>query len=400
MNKTIFKVCTLLLAMMLMLSCGNGSGTGEQSKEEKKTEANTSGKSGNAKKTKKSKSKNSNQIKTTGKKNKKSVLTPTSAGAPYEILLVAAEDDFHSGAVDSLYAILTDDLPGVAQSEPYSKVSRITQNNLSKTLRLCRNIVIIKIDPNTYTKCKFKFSRDVYSTPQIIMTIQAPNALKFKNFVMDNRDVIVDFFNRAELNRQIELLREDHQPRFQEQAKKMFGCDIWVPTELTKVTVGRNFLWGRCEKFVKKVEQDINLVVYSYPYRDPNTFTERYFIHKRDSVMKANVPGPKEGQYMMTTRGFTFVSEEAVHGHYAQIVRGLWNIKDYDMGGPFISVARVDEKYQRVVVVEAFVYYPNQAKRNVLKKLEAALYTLRLPDELDLEKFSYNLEEIIIAPED
>ena len=116
--------------------------------------------------------------------------------------------------------------------------------------------------------------------------------------------------------------------------------------------------------------------------------------------MKANVPGPKEGQYMMTTRGFTFVSEEAVHGHYAQIVRGLWNIKDYDMGGPFISVARVDEKYQRVVVVEAFVYYPNQAKRNVLKKLEAALYTLRLPDELDLEKFSYNLEEIIIAPED
>ena len=399
MKKTLFKVCTVLLAVMLTFACGNGSGKGEQSQEENKTESNASVKSGNAKKTKKSKKKSSNQIKTTGKK-KKSVLTPTSAGAPYEILLVAGEDDFHSGAVDSLYSILTDDLPGVAQSEPCFKVSRITQNNLSKTLRLCRNIVIIKIDPSTYTKCKFKYSRDMYAAPQIILTIQAPNALKFKNFVMDNRDIIVDFFNRAELNRQIELVREDHQPRIQEQAKKMFGCDIWAPTELTKVTVGRNFLWGRCEKFVKKVEQDINLVVYSYPYRDPNTFTERYFIHKRDSVMKANIPGPKEGQYMMTTRGFTLVSEEAVHGQYAQIVRGLWNIKDYDMGGPFISVSRVDEKYQRVVVAEAFVYYPNQPKRNVLKRLEAALYTLRLPDELDLEKFSYNLEEIIIAPED
>ena len=69
------------------------------------------------------------------------------------------------------------------------------------------------------------------------------------------------------------------------------------------------------------------------------------------------------------------------------------------MGGSFVSVSRVDEKNQRVVVAEAFVYYPNHPKRDVLRKLEAALYTLRLPDELDLEKFSYNLDEIIITPE-
>ena len=62
--------------------------------------------------------------------------------------------------------------------------------------------------------------------------------------------------------------------------------------------------------------------------------------------------------------------------------------------------SRVDEKYQRVVVAEAFVYFPNKPKRDVLKKLEAALYTLRLPDELDLEKFNYDLDEIIITPED
>jgi hypothetical protein len=211
--------------------------------------------------------------------------------------------------------------------------------------------------------------------------------------------MITEFFTRAELNRQIEILKEDHQPVIKEQVKKVFGAEIWAPVELTKVTTGRNFVWARCERFVKKVEQELNIVVYSYPYRDLNTFTEKYFIHKRDSVMKANIPGPKEGQYMMTTKGFTIVSDETVHKHYAQVVRGLWNIKDYDMGGPFVSVSRVDEKNQRVVVAEAFVYYPNHAKRDVLKKLEAALYTLRLPDELDLERFSYDLDEIIITPE-
>lgn len=383
-----------MLAVITMIACGNRNQQ-DGAAQEDGTSQTVASKSGKAKK-----AKSKNKGLSIGKSRKKSVLTPTSAGAPYEVLLVAAEDDFHTGAVDSLYAILTDDVDGIAQPEPCFKVSRITQNNLSKTLRLCRNIIIIKIDPATYSKCKFKYSRDVYAAPQVILTIQAPNALKFKTFVMDNRDVIVDFLNKAELNRQCELLKDDHQPHIQETVKKMFGCDIWAPAELTTITTGRNFMWAHCEKFVKKVEQNLNLVVYSYPYRDVNTFTEKYFVRKRDSIMKANIPGPREGQYMMTTKSFTLVSDEVVHGQYAQVVRGLWNIKDYDMGGPFVSVSRVDEKNQRVVVVEGFVYYPNQPKRNVLKKLEAALYTLRLPDELDLERFSYNLEEIIITPDD
>lgn len=394
MKQFFYKVCMALLAVMITVSCGNGARKGEKSQTEgARTEANASSD------TKKARKKKSKEIDTRSKK--KSVLTPTSAGSPYEILLVANEDDFHNGAVDSLYAVLTDDMAGVAQSEPCFKVSRITKNNLSKTLRLCRNIVIIKIDPTMYTTAKFKFSRDVYAAPQIVMTIQAPNALKFKNFVTENHDVIIEFFTRAELNRQIDQLREDHQPHISEAIRKTFGSEMWAPTELTRIKTGRNFVWAASQdRFPKNVEQNLNIVVYSYPYRHANTFTEAYFVHKRDSVMKANVPGPKEGQYMMTVKGFNLISDETVHGKYAQVVRGLWNIKGYDMGGPFVSVSRVDEKYQRVVVAEAFVYYPNQPKRNILKKLEAALYTLRLPDELDLEKFNYNLDEILITPED
>lgn len=380
----------MLLAVMVTVACGNGAQKGDNAQEGAQTEVKA--KTGKAKKAK--------NTKKTARKKRKSVFTPTSAGAPYEVLLVAGEDDFRSGAVDSLYNILTDDMPGIAQSEPLFKVSRINQKDLSKTMRLCRNIIIIKIDPSQYSTAKFKYSRDVYAAPQYVVTLQAHDAKQFKEFVADNSEMITDFFTRAELNRQIDILKEDHQPIMQEQVKKVFGSDIWVPAELTKVTTGRHFVWARCERFVRKVEQELNIVVYSYPYRDVNTFTEKYFIHKRDSVMKANIPGPKEGQYMMTTKGFTLVSDETVHKHYAQVVRGLWNIKDYDMGGPFVSVSRVDEENQRVVVAEAFVYFPNHAKRDYIRKLEAALYTLRLPDELNLEKFNYDLDEIIITPEE
>ena len=395
MKKSIlFDVCVAVMAAMVMIACGNGQQKDGTAQDGDKTEASAS-KSGKAKK-----SKNKNKGLQNIRSGKKSVLTPTSAGSPYEILLVAAEDDFHNGVVDSLYAVLTDDVAGIAQSEPCFKVSRITQNNLSKTLRLCRNIIIVKIDPVMYSTCKFKYSRNVYAAPQIVATIQAPDARRCKHFIENNRDMIMDFFTKAEINRQADLLREDHQPHVQQTAKKLFDCDIWAPTELTKVKTGRNFLWARCEKIVRNVEQDINLVIYSYPYRDPKTFTEEYFVRKRDSVMMINVPGPHEGQYMMTTKSFNIISDETVHGQYAQVVRGLWHIKDYDMGGPFVSVSRVDEKNQRVIVAEGFLYYPNQAKRNILKKLEAALYTLRLPDELDVERYRYDLDEIIIKPED
>jgi hypothetical protein len=62
------------------------------------------------------------------------------------------------------------------------------------------------------------------------------------------------------------------------------------------------------------------------------------------------------------------------------------------MGGPFVSHARVDRPNGRVVVVEGFVYSPKGLKRNLIRQMEAVLYTLTLPQE-------QQLEEIVIGPE-
>jgi hypothetical protein len=53
------------------------------------------------------------------------------------------------------------------------------------------------------------------------------------------------------------------------------------------------------------------------------------------------------------------------------------------MGGPFVSHARLDEANQRVIVVEGFVYAPEKDKRNIIRQVEASLYTLKLPGEFD-----------------
>ena len=76
----------------------------------------------------------------------------------------------------------------------------------------------------------------------------------------------------------------------------MFDCDIWMPVEMESYKQGENFLWASSNL------NDLNFVMYAYPFRDHDTFTKEYFIHKRDSVMKVNLPGAREGMYMENSR--------------------------------------------------------------------------------------------------
>ena len=69
------------------------------------------------------------------------------------------------------------------------------------------------------------------------------------------------------------------------------------------------------------------------------------------------------------------------------------------MGGPFVSHSRVDEVNGRVVVAAAFIYAPESLKRDLMRRMEAALYTLQLPSEKEVNSLSYSLEEIVVEPE-
>lgn len=317
---------------------------------------------------------------------------PGSSGVPYEVLLVSAPANFQNGAIDAVTEVLEDYVPGLPQAESAFKVSKVTENKFSSVLHYCRNIIMVNVDA-TLSAPKLKYSRDVYAAPQVILTVQAPDAKSLIDYVGQNGETIVGFLTRIEMNRAAETLRKKHSLVIEEKVKNQFGCDIWVPQELVKTKTGKDFFWASTDLG----QRDMNFVIYSYPYRDPNTFTEEYFLNKRDSVMKINIPGPREGQYMATARPYVLFSEETVRGKYAQVVRGLWEMENYDMGGPFVSVGRVDEKNQRVVVAEGFVYAPGDQKKDLMRRMEAALYTLMLPDDIDERRFSYNIEEVTIG---
>lgn len=307
---------------------------------------------------------------------KKGVFTPTSSGRAYEILVVVENPVWEAAAGRALFDVLDSDVPGLPQSERSFRIMYTTPKNFDMTLKLLRNIIIVDIQ-NIYTQPKFKYARDVYASPQLILTIQAPDEASFAKFVEENRQVIIDFFTRAEMNRQMTVLEKKHSNYISNKVDSMFGVDIWLPGELTGSKTGKDFFWAG----TNTATADQNFVIYSYPYTDKNTFTKEFFVHKRDSVMKANIPGAKEGMYMMTDSLMTDVRPIDVHGDYTMEARGLWRMKGDIMGGPYVSHTRLDKENQRIITAEIFVYSPDKMKRNLVRMLEASLYTLKLPHE-------------------
>lgn len=306
---------------------------------------------------------------------KKGVFTPTSSGRAYEVLVVVDPGLWERPAGRALFDVLDTDVPGLPQSERSFRIMYTAPASYDATLKLIRNIILVDVNKDRYTQPKFKHAKDVYAAPQSILTIQAPDEKSFETFVTENKQVIVDYFTHAEMNRQIAALEGKHSDYVATKVKSKFDCDVWVPGELASFKEGEDFFWAG----TNTATGDRNFVIYSYPYTDKDTFTKEYFIHKRDSVMEVNIPGAREGMYMMTDSLMTDVRPISVLGEYALEARGLWRVKGDFMGGPYVSHVRLDRANQRIIVSEIFVYSPDKLKRNLVRQMEASLYTVKLP---------------------
>ena len=318
---------------------------------------------------------------------------PVSSGRPYEMLLVIDKDMYERPAGRVLHDVLTSDVPGLPQHEPQFRISTTPMSGFDRTYKIFRNIIVVNIDPERYTTTRFKFVRDLNASPQMIMTINSPSEAEMGEYIYKHKQTILDFFVKAELNRMIKILERNHAEEVATTAKDMFDCTVWLPTDINAIKTGKNFFWAS-----EQGNNLLNFCMYSYPYTSSDIFNLDYFVHKRDSVMAKNIPGAKEGMHMATQVFENQILAEskniAVRHAFAQEVRGLWEMTNDNMGGPFISHVRVDTVNQKVIVAEGFVYLPNDPKkRDQIRKLEAALYTLQLPAEKAEELETEGVEE-------
>lgn len=312
------------------------------------------------------------------------VILPSATGTRYEILVVMDEASWKAPSGRALVELLDQDMKALPQAEPVMSIIHCTRSQFGDILKPTRNILITEISAR-FDAPKITYARNTWSRPQSVVKIEAPNDSVFAETIRRVGDNILEYFLKTERTRQIELSKAYVNHKAIPQIEKIFGIQVDIPSELSKIVTGKDFFWAtNNHHHIRK-----DMVIYSYPYTDKNTFTKEFLIGKRDSVMKANIPGEFEGSYMGTElKHYDPIFREInVNDTYCAELRGLWRMfNGGSMGGPFYSHTRLDEINQRVITVEGFVFAPATKKRNHIRQLEAAVYTVKLPQEINAIK--------------
>ena len=275
---------------------------------------------------------------------------------------------------DLVEAVMGADMPCMPQVEPYFRLTNVSVAQFDDMFKPTRNILFVDINPQKYTQLKTKVSNDYWSTPQAICRIQAPSQEEFVSYWLEHGTEIRDWFVNQEIQRQMKFYRASTNKEARAILQQQ-GYDMLIPEDymvIMDTVLGgattyslRNpisvapevrLLW--CCNNKGSMRRDI--VVYTYPYTDKNTFTLDYLNDKRDAVLSRVVSASVEGSYMGTEykvfppqmRAITVQEDE-----YATEVRGLWKILNGEaMGGPYVSHTRLDQVNGRVVTVETFLY--------------------------------------------
>ena len=297
------------------------------------------------------------------------------SGKPGEILVVMEKNAWNSEPGNALKRSLMKLQEAIPQEEPMFKLYQIPPTSFGDFFQSNRNIIFVK--PYHSSDSAAIISRkDMWAKPQAYMEITAPNSGALIDLLNEKSDEILDFFRYSEIKR----LQDTYQT-FQEKeisaklAKHHIG--IVIPKGYKMDVDTNDFIWISSE--TPTTSQGI--FIYEYNYTDSNTFTNDFLIHKRNRVLKKNVPGPLPGSWMTTEQDFPLVSLELnFKNRYVYELRGLWKIENDFMGGPFISLTTIDEKRNKVITIEAYIYAPKYDKVDYIRQMEAILYSFEVLD--------------------
>lgn len=292
-------------------------------------------------------------------------MLPKSGGRPFEVLIVTG-NRAAGGVLDS---ILSQSVPSLPQQEPEFDVSQTDSAGLNSMTRLARSIVIVTVDPARFTKTRIRYDKNVWARQQLVVYVNTPDVASLRRDMGVLGRRLLSLLVRSEINNTIRSLAASRNLQADSAVRTVMGLRMRIPSDMTSSKRGRGFAW-----FSNNANSGMSSIcVYVYPGLDTG---ESRFRTMRDSIMRVNIPGERAGMYMMTSEFPLNHSVERVRRRSVTIFRGLWEMHNDAMGGPFVAHVVPDTAHNRVVVVEAFVYAPEMKKRNLIRRTEAALYTL------------------------
>lgn len=150
--------------------------------------------------------------------------------------------------------------------------------------------------------------------------------------------------------------------------RNALGLGLKIPGEFVLASNRNNIFWLRSEY----TESSHNLVITRVDYQDQAQLTNSSVRMLRDSFCREVVRTRTPGSYMyINDKDLPLLYyQEEIRGRYARIMRGVWEMSDDYMGGPFTTWLILSEDQRSIYFIDAWVYAPGKEKRDYMQRLE------------------------------
>ena len=295
---------------------------------------------------------------------------PQSSGNINNVSIVMKEKEWESRLGESTRNIVGDIYQGLPIDEPNFKFFNISPKQFNGFLRHSRNILYFQKD----TTNKFRIYKNLYSKPQLFFLIQGEDEDILINYLIENKPLIINTIKEGERKEKIRRIKKS--PSKSNVLRKKMRINLVYPSVYKKVKDTFNFIW--LEKQILK--GTLNIISYRLPLNtisDPPKLID--VIRIRDSIGKINIPGRLEGTYMITEKDYRpYFYKLNMGGKIIFETKGMWEVKNDFMGGPFINYILKDKKSNEWVIVEGFAFAPSVSKRDYMFELNSILSTVSI----------------------
>jgi len=307
---------------------------------------------------------------------------PDAVGGYSTLNIIADQTLWDAGLKTYVEPVFCKEIEGLLNTEQEFDIKTIRSKAFNRLFERQRFLLLFATSKKIL-KEGVSVKNDIYANGQIIVQVSAKTEERaIEVFKINQNDIFqaIDNYRTTIIQK---LAKEKNNPKLENQLANNHGIKLTIPQSYKAGIDSTNFFYAfkqgemKCEKFEhNNCYYQTGIFTYFFNYTSQDVFTPKKFIAIRDSVTKLYIEGTATSDsirsYMQVFKKLPVSTENVnINGKFGYEVKGWWDMKNGAMGGPFVSVAFVDELRDRVIVTDAFVFGPNFNKRRFIKELEA-----------------------------
>lgn len=267
--------------------------------------------------------------------------------------------------------------PYLNQAEPWFTIIHRTPREFDNTYSIFRNILYFMQEPEL-SGGTIQKEIDYWAIPQTVIQIKGPDFDALHGIFTRNQDQILQAFDQSEIRRLRRVMTSINRHVSSDIINELLDLRIAVPEGYYLASKEEDFVWAR--KLIRSRNQEQAYWITTFPYTDTSQFAPQYIMALRDSICKKHIPIFDNTSYMGTEYRFGYQNRILdINGAYAVETRGFWRtFGNHSAGGPFLNYMIHDEKRNRLIMIDTYVFKPNEDKRDLLRQLEGTVHTLKL----------------------